>query len=44
MEIKSLDKTSYSIRQEKVTDFNHGKTICDTFQKRNVFFSVKNEM
>ena len=22
----------------------HGKTICDAFQKRNVFFSTKNEM
>ena len=24
--------------------FNHGKTICNAFQKRNVYFPIKNEM
>lgn len=37
-ENNSVDKSFYA------DAFNHGKTICDTFQKRNVFFSVKNEM
>ena len=26
------------------TIIKHGKTICDAFQKRNVFLSTKNEM
>jgi hypothetical protein len=29
---------------EVIVPCNHGKTICDAFQKRNVYFPIKNEM
>jgi len=39
-----LAKINAIPREKLDISTNHGKTICDAFQKRNVFFSTKNEM
>ena len=39
----SHDKPVSLIIDDTDAPNNHGKTICDAFQKRNVYFPIKNE-